>query len=425
MAALVYAADRISKILVVENQELGKPVDVLGYILQFRYVENSEAAFSIGQGYTWIIAIIASAAVVFIIIFARRIRSVAWAVLFGMLLGGASGNLTDRLIRPPGFGQGHVVDFIQVYLFPAIFNVADIFVVSAMGLFILLTLLGIGLDGKRTRAPKDDKPDAPKYKASIIPACPQLAGARRACRGAGGCRTRVLLGLRAPFTAEIAEQGGVQVYGRVAGKSDRLSACCLARSRLGGPHRSGDRGGVRARPRHRVRRRRHRWWWTSPAGCAAHPSLGWTARPRSVPSRGAGFRVATSGAAERAGIVHRLDVGTSGPMVVAKFERAYGALKRAFHDREVDKTYHAVVQAHLDPLASPSIDAPIGRHPGSSWKFAVVVDGKDSVTHYETLEAFRSASLLQVELETGRTPSPRTWPPSVTPGLVAAMRCPE
>jgi signal peptidase II len=162
VAALVYAADRISKILVVENLELGKPVDVLGYILQFRFVENSGAAFSIGQGYTWIIAIIASAAVVFIIIFARRIRSVAWAVLFGMLLGGAAGNLTDRLIRPPGFGQGHVIDFIQVYLFPAIFNVADIFVVSAMGLFILLTLLGIGLDGKRTRAPKDDedKPDA-------------------------------------------------------------------------------------------------------------------------------------------------------------------------------------------------------------------------------------------------------------------------
>jgi 23S rRNA pseudouridine1911/1915/1917 synthase len=89
-------------------------------------------------------------------------------------------------------------------------------------------------------------------------------------------------------------------------------------------------------------------------------------------------------------------------MVVAKSERAYHALKRAFHDREVDKTYHAVVQGHPDPLAG-TIDAPIGRHPGSSWKFAVVADGKDSVTHYETLEAFRSAALLEVELETGRT----------------------
>jgi 23S rRNA pseudouridine1911/1915/1917 synthase len=117
---------------------------------------------------------------------------------------------------------------------------------------------------------------------------------------------------------------------------------------------------------------------------------------------GAGFRVATSGAAERAGIVHRLDVGTSGLMVVAKTERAYTNLKRAFHDREVEKIYHAVVQGHPDPLAG-TIDAPIGRHPGANWKFAIVADGKASVTHYETLEAFPSAALLEIELETGRT----------------------
>ena len=101
-------------------------------------------------------------------------------------------------------------------------------------------------------------------------------------------------------------------------------------------------------------------------------------------------------------MVHRLDVGTSGLMVVAKSEGAYSALKRAFHDREVEKTYHAIVQGHPDPLAG-TIDAPIGRHPGSSWKFAVVAGGKDSVTHYETLEAFPAASLLEIELETGRT----------------------
>jgi signal peptidase II len=159
VAAFVYTADRLSKIWVVGNLELGKPVKVLGEILQFNYVENSGAAFSIGSGYTWIIAIIAAIAVVLIIVFARRIRSIAWAVLFGMLLGGASGNLTDRLTREPGFGLGHVIDFIQVYLFPAIFNVADIFVVSSMGLFILLTLRGIALDGKR--AVREPKPEAP------------------------------------------------------------------------------------------------------------------------------------------------------------------------------------------------------------------------------------------------------------------------
>jgi 23S rRNA pseudouridine1911/1915/1917 synthase len=104
----------------------------------------------------------------------------------------------------------------------------------------------------------------------------------------------------------------------------------------------------------------------------------------------------------RAGIVHRLDVGTSGLMVVAKSERAYTELKRQFHDREVDKIYHAVVQGHPDPF-SGTIDAPIGRHPGSSWRFAVTADGKPSVTHYATIEAMRSATLLEIHLETGRT----------------------
>jgi 23S rRNA pseudouridine1911/1915/1917 synthase len=139
-----------------------------------------------------------------------------------------------------------------------------------------------------------------------------------------------------------------------------------------------------------------------PVGVAAHPSVGWTGPTVLGALAGAGFRVSTSGASERAGIVHRLDAGTSGLMVVAKSERGYSELKRAFHDREVEKIYHAVVQGHPDPLVG-TIDAPIGRHPGSSWKFAVVSDGKSSVTHYETLEAFRGASLLEINLETGRT----------------------
>jgi 23S rRNA pseudouridine1911/1915/1917 synthase len=115
-----------------------------------------------------------------------------------------------------------------------------------------------------------------------------------------------------------------------------------------------------------------------------------------------GIVVATSGAAERQGIVHRLDVGTSGLMVVAKSERAYSALKQAFRDRTVDKIYHALVQGHPDPL-SGTIDAPIGRHPRHDYKWAVVESGRPSVTHYETLEAHRFASLLEIHLETGRT----------------------
>lgn len=158
VAAAIYALDRVSKHLVVENLQQGVPVPVLGEFLQLNYVENPGAAFSLLSGTTWVFAIIASAAVVFIIVFARRIRAVSWAILFGLLLGGAAGNLTDRLIRPPGFGVGHVVDFIQVYLFPAIFNFADIAIVTGMGLFILLTLRGVHLDGTRTARTKDESP---------------------------------------------------------------------------------------------------------------------------------------------------------------------------------------------------------------------------------------------------------------------------
>jgi 23S rRNA pseudouridine1911/1915/1917 synthase len=139
-----------------------------------------------------------------------------------------------------------------------------------------------------------------------------------------------------------------------------------------------------------------------PAGVAAHPSLGWEGPTVLGALAAAGFRIATTGAAERQGVVHRLDVGTSGLMVVAKTESAYTALKAAFKEREVEKIYHAVVQGHPDPL-SGTIDAPIGRHPSHSWKFAVRPEGKDSVTHYETLEAFRGAALLEIHLETGRT----------------------
>jgi 23S rRNA pseudouridine1911/1915/1917 synthase len=139
-----------------------------------------------------------------------------------------------------------------------------------------------------------------------------------------------------------------------------------------------------------------------PVGVAAHPSPGWTG-PTVIGGLAAmGQNVATSGAAERQGIVHRLDVGTTGLMVVAKSEIAYSVLKRAFKEREVDKRYHAVVQGHLDPLRG-TIDAPIDRHPTADYRYAVMNTGKPSVTHYDTLEAFRSASLIDVKLETGRT----------------------
>lgn len=223
--------------------------------------------------------------------------------------------------------------------------------------------------------------------------------------GAAGERVDValarILGFSRSFAADVVDAGGVVADGTTLAKSDRL--------------RDGAWVEVTWEPRvapaviplavpdlHIIHRDEDVIVVDKPVGVAAHPAMGWTGPTVLGALAAAGLRVSTSGAAERAGIVHRLDVGTSGLMVVAASERAYMELKRAFHDREVDKVYHAVVQGHPDPL-SGTIDAPVGRHPGAKWKFAVTSDGKRAVTHYETLEAFRAASLLEIHLETGRT----------------------
>lgn len=139
-----------------------------------------------------------------------------------------------------------------------------------------------------------------------------------------------------------------------------------------------------------------------PVGVAAHPSPGWTGPTVIGGLLALGVEISTSGAQERRGIVHRLDVGTSGVMVVAKTERAYSLLKEAFRDRTPTKTYHALVQGLPDPVEG-TIDAPIGRHPGHDWRFAVLEGGREARTHYRLLEAYGRASLMEVRLETGRT----------------------
>jgi 23S rRNA pseudouridine1911/1915/1917 synthase len=211
-----------------------------------------------------------------------------------------------------------------------------------------------------------------------------------------------LLGLSRTKAAELADAGDVEVDGVPVGKSHRLSPGGWLEVRLPDPEQP-----ITAAPEP-IPGMVIRYddadvvVVDKPVGVAAHPSPGWTGPTVIGGLAAAGYRIATSGAAERQGIVHRLDVGTSGLMVVAKSEHAYSALKRAFKERTVSKIYHAVVQGHPDPSAG-TIDAPIGRHPTHDYKWAVVSDGKRSVTHYETLEALRAASLLQVRLETGRT----------------------
>lgn len=173
VAAALYGLDQLSKYLVVTNLTEGAVVEVFGSVLQWQFVRNPGAAFSIASGMTWIFTILAVGVIGFIIVFARRIRSIGWAVVFGLLLGGVLGNLTDRLVREPSFGQGHVIDFIYTpWMLPAIYNVADIAIVSSMGLFLILTLRGVGLDGvretKKTTTPVE--PEAAAEASSPRPA---------------------------------------------------------------------------------------------------------------------------------------------------------------------------------------------------------------------------------------------------------------
>jgi 23S rRNA pseudouridine1911/1915/1917 synthase len=211
-----------------------------------------------------------------------------------------------------------------------------------------------------------------------------------------------LLGLSRTAVAAIAESGDVSLDGRPAGKSDRLVAGAWLEVTLPEPVqpvplRADPVPGLKV-----VYEDDDVIVVDKPVGVAAHPSPGWTGPTVVGGLAAAGVRVSTSGAAERQGVVHRLDVGTTGVMVVAKSEHAYTVLKRAFKERTVDKGYHALVQGHPDPTDG-TIDAPIDRHPRHDYKFAVVASGRPSVTHYRTLEAFRAATLVDVKLETGRT----------------------
>ena len=378
----------------------------------------------------------------FIIWFARRIRSHGRGrCVFGLLLGGAAGQPDRPAVPRAGFGPGHVDRLHRrSWGFPAIFNVADSCIVASMGLFLILTLRGIGLDGKRghvrrcnttrtttpcsrpasTKAPPAQSRDAAEPHGDRA-ACPCPTGSPASASTPALAK---LLGFSRTFAAEVAR--GRRRDASTARRSASRTGCArvLARGRTGRQGRSprdrADRGARTSRSCYDDddivvidkpvgRRGASRPW----AGRARRCSARWP--PPASAS-------ATSGAAERAGIVHRLDVGTSGLMVVAKSERAYTALKRAFHDREVEKIYHAVVQGHPDPLAG-TIDAPIGRHPRSRLE----VRGhrrRQAVASRTTRRSRRSAAprcWRSTSRPAARTRSACTWPPS---GIRAsATRC--
>ena len=449
MAAFVLAADVISKAIVVARMADHPPIRLLGGLLTITLTRNGGAAFSIGTSMTIVFTAIAVGVIVYILRTARNLRSIGWAITLGLLLGGATGNLLDRIFRAPGPFQGHVVDWIELPHWP-VFNLADSSIVCAGVLVVLLALRGIRLDGTRPipdelpqpatsdldpypdhpdRYPEpadphpepQPQPDNPKSEYPepqiTVPArrIPLIARRRWPMTAQGERRLAVpegldgerldaalarMFGLSRSKAAELIGDGLVLLDGLPAAKSDRVLAgeplqVTLPPPRPAEPPRPVEGLIVLYEDDDII-------VVDKPRGVAAHPTPGWTGPTVIGGLLAAGHTVATSGAAERQGIVHRLDANTTGVMVVAKSERAYSALKRAFRERTVDKRYHALVQGHPDPLRG-TVDAPIGRHPSGDGRFAVVSDGRPSVTHYDTLEAFRAASLVSVDLETGRT----------------------
>ena len=211
-----------------------------------------------------------------------------------------------------------------------------------------------------------------------------------------------LLGLSRSVCADMITDGLVSQNGKVVAKSDRLNHDAYLEVILPEPKNRLEIVPVEVEDFKIIYQDEDIIVIDKPAGVASHPSVGWAGPTVPGALLALGIQIATSGAQERQGIVQRLDVGTSGLMTLAKSEVAYSRLKQAFRDRTVHKVYHAVIHGLADPLAG-TFDAPIGRHPKAEFKFAVMNDGKHSVTHYETLEAFPSASLVEVVLETGRT----------------------
>ena len=211
-----------------------------------------------------------------------------------------------------------------------------------------------------------------------------------------------MLGLSRSVVVDLIESGEISKSGKVVTKSDKVSTGDVLEILMPAAKMPPTLTATPIEGLDVVFNDEHIIVINKPSGVAAHPSPGWQGPTVIGAIIAAGYNVSTSGAAERQGVVHRLDVGTTGLMVVAKDEASYSNLKDQFRERIVKKVYHAMVQGHMDP-SEGTIDAPINRHPREDYRFAVVADGKPSITHYKSLELFPAVSLLEIELETGRT----------------------
>jgi 23S rRNA pseudouridine1911/1915/1917 synthase len=211
-----------------------------------------------------------------------------------------------------------------------------------------------------------------------------------------------MLGLSRSVVVDLIESGEISKSGKVVTKSDKVSTGDVLEILMPAAKMPPTLTATPIEGLDVVFNDEHIIVINKPSGVAAHPSPGWQGPTVIGAIIAGGYNVSTSGAAERQGVVHRLDVGTTGLMVVAKDEASYSNLKDQFRERIVKKVYHAMVQGHMDP-SEGTIDAPINRHPREDYRFAVVADGKPSITHYKSLELFPAVSLLEIELETGRT----------------------
>lgn len=171
VAVLAYLVDQVTKFVAVATLTGAASKEVIGSFLRLTLIRNPGAAFSLGTGSTWVLTLIAVLVLVVVIRTSRRIGSLGWAWALGLLLGGALGNLTDRLVREPGFGRGYVVDFID-YNNWFIGNVADIAIVSAAVLIGLLAISGVGVDGRRERRQADAPDPAPDQLPDVVPHTP-------------------------------------------------------------------------------------------------------------------------------------------------------------------------------------------------------------------------------------------------------------
>lgn len=211
-----------------------------------------------------------------------------------------------------------------------------------------------------------------------------------------------LLGISRSAAAHICEQGGAKVGQKALSKSDRVSAGEILVVEPPAPQEELKVFATPVEDLVVVFEDDDLVVVDKPAGVVSHPTVGFEGPTVAGALLARGIQLSTSGAQERQGIVQRLDVGTSGLMMLAKSELAYSRLKQAFRDRKIHKIYHAIIQGHPDPLEG-TFDAPIGRHPKAEFKFAVMDGGKPSITHYKTLELFPAVALCEVNLETGRT----------------------